>query len=53
MCALIHWPIRDEFAKFHTGMTKKIMKRRLDLFGQIIIQNIIELVTTSDVSEND
>ena len=21
MCALIHWPIRDEFAKFHTGMT--------------------------------
>lgn len=23
MCALIHWPIRDEFAKFHTGMTVK------------------------------
>ena len=21
MCALIHWPISDEFAKFHTGMT--------------------------------
>ena len=23
MCALIHWPISDEFAKFHTGMTVK------------------------------
>ena len=30
MCALIHWPIRDEFAKFHTGMTVKENNEKKD-----------------------